>query len=74
VEIFSDPVYVWLHDDPRRHTFLQKVGETRAQLAAIEFNVQVPDFLPRSECSAIIYPLAGVCNVPAALVSPPGEP
>ena len=32
-----------LHDDPRWLPFLESIGSSPAQLAAIEFNVTLPD-------------------------------
>ena len=42
-EIFYDPVYRKLHDDPRWLPFLEKVGEAPEQLAAIDFEVRLPE-------------------------------
>jgi len=41
-EIFNDPVYFKLHDDPRWIPFLEKVGESPDQLSAVDFDVRLP--------------------------------
>ena len=41
-EIVAEPLFANLHDDPRWLPFLQKIGESPEQLAAIKFNVTVP--------------------------------
>jgi TolB-like protein/Tfp pilus assembly protein PilF len=42
VEIASDPMFASLHDDPRWLPFLHEIGQAPEQLAAIEFNVTLP--------------------------------
>jgi TPR repeat protein len=38
-----DPMFANLHDDPRWLPFLEDVGMAPSQLAAIEFNVTLPE-------------------------------
>jgi hypothetical protein len=40
--IKSEPSYAALHTDPRWEDFMIKVGKSRAQLEAIEFDVKLP--------------------------------
>jgi TolB-like protein/Tfp pilus assembly protein PilF len=42
VEIASDPMFASLHDDSRWPPFLREIGQAPEQLAAIEFNVTLP--------------------------------
>jgi tetratricopeptide (TPR) repeat protein len=41
-EIFIRPEFAVLHDDPRWLPFLESIGKSPAQLAAIEFGVTLP--------------------------------
>ncbi len=44
VDIFaSDILFANLHDDPRWLPFLESIGRSPEQLAAIEFNVTLPE-------------------------------
>jgi hypothetical protein len=40
--IHSEPSFAALHTDPRWEDFMIKVGKSRAQLEAIEFDVKLP--------------------------------
>ena len=42
-EIASEPLFANLHDDPRWLPFLRKIGKAPEQLAAIKFDVKVPN-------------------------------
>jgi hypothetical protein len=42
VEVGTDPMFASLHDDPRWQPFLREIGRAPEQLAAIEFNVTLP--------------------------------
>ena len=42
-EIAIDPLFANLHDDPRWLPFLRKIGKAPEQLAAIKFDVKVPN-------------------------------
>jgi len=42
VEVGTDPMFASLHDDPRWLPFLHEIGRAPEQLAAIEFNVTLP--------------------------------
>jgi len=39
---WSDPFFAHLHDDPRWLPFLRKIGRAPEQLAAIKFDVKLP--------------------------------
>jgi len=41
-DIAQEPLFANLHDDPRWLPFLESIGKSPAQLAAIEFKVRVP--------------------------------
>ena len=41
-EILGEPFFTNLHDDPRWPLFLESIGKSREQLAAIEFKVTLP--------------------------------
>ena len=42
-EIALEPLFANLHDDPRWLPFLRKIGKAPEQLAAIKFDVKVPN-------------------------------
>ena len=42
VEVGTDPMFASLYDDPRWPPFLREIGRAPEQLAAIEFNVTLP--------------------------------
>ena len=42
-EIAYNPLFANLHDDPRWLPFLRKIGKAPEQLAAIKFDVKVPN-------------------------------
>ena len=42
-EVANDPLFANLHDDPRWLPFLRKIGKAPEQLAAIKFDVKVPN-------------------------------
>jgi hypothetical protein len=42
-EVFRDPLFQNLHDDPRWHDFLEKTGTSPAQLASIDFEISLPE-------------------------------
>ena len=42
-EIVSQPLFANIHDDPRWLPFLESIGKSPDQLAAIEFNVTLPE-------------------------------
>jgi len=42
-EIVGEPLFANLHDDPRWLPFLESIGMSPDQLAAIEFNVTLPE-------------------------------
>ena len=41
-EIVTNPRFANIHGDPRWEAFLTKIGKSRAQLDAIEFEVKLP--------------------------------
>ena len=41
-EIATEPLFANLHDDPRWLPFLRKIGKAPEQLAAIKFDVKLP--------------------------------
>jgi tetratricopeptide (TPR) repeat protein len=41
--IVNEPLFANIHDDPRWLPFLQSIGKSLAQLAAIEFEVTLPE-------------------------------
>jgi len=43
VSIINEPLFANLHDDPRWYPFLESIGKSPAQLAAIEFDVALPE-------------------------------
>ncbi len=42
-EIVNQPQYANIHDDPRWLPYLESIGKSPEQLAAIEFNVSLPE-------------------------------
>ena len=42
-DIAIDPLFANLHNDPRWLPFLRKIGKAPEQLAAIKFDVKVPN-------------------------------
>ena len=42
-EVANDPLFANLHDDPRWLPFLRKIGKAPEQLAAIKFDVKLPN-------------------------------
>ena len=42
-EILREPLFAKLHDDPRWLPFLERIGYSPEQLAAIEFKVTLPE-------------------------------
>jgi hypothetical protein len=41
-EMFYDPLFQNLHDDPRWNVFLEKTGTSPAQLSSIDFDIELP--------------------------------
>lgn len=52
-ETVGDPLFENLYDDPRWRLFLERIGRSPAQLAAIEFEITLPT---RSGDSLLISP------------------
>jgi hypothetical protein len=43
LQIVNQPEFANIHDDPRWLSFLESIGMSPAQLAAIEFKVTLPE-------------------------------